>query len=96
MLKYHKDIGFKRDDVILAQALIDRLKDRPFVFSRHSLGQLLEEKEAEAIGQKIKGYSLNWNDVFELVIDNGIVLKMVFAYRLKIWILFLLSIVIKS
>jgi hypothetical protein len=83
VIKYHKDIGFKRDDVILAQSLIDRLKDRPFIFSKHSIGQLREENEAETIGKRIIGYSLNWADVFELAIDNGKIEKIGFRIPFK-------------
>jgi hypothetical protein len=83
MIKYHKEIGFKREDVILAQVLIDRMKDRQFFFSKHSLRQLREENEAEAIGQRIIGYSLCWDDVFELAIDNGRIEKIGFRIPFK-------------
>jgi hypothetical protein len=78
MLKYHKDLGFKRDDVILAQRLIEALKGKPFIFSKHCLIELLKESEAENIGRSIKDYILKWDDVFEVVTSEGRILKIGF------------------
>ena len=78
MIKYHKEIGFKENDVILAKALILVLNRQKIIFSRHSLGELIQEKNCVEIGQFLKDYVFNFNDIFEIVVNNGIIEKIGF------------------
>jgi hypothetical protein len=78
IIKYNKDFGFNNTDILKAQNLIEALKNRPFTFSKHCLFELLKESEAEKIGQALKNYQLKWDDVFELQIDNGQIIKIGF------------------
>jgi hypothetical protein len=78
MIKYHKSIGFKDSDVIQCKVLLDRLNQRPVKFSSHALTELSQEAEAVTIGQRIKDYTLSFNDVFELAIDSDRIEKIGF------------------
>jgi hypothetical protein len=83
MQKYHKNIGFKEDHDILTEKLIKSLENRKFTFSRHSIDELRLESEALHIVEAIKGYSLAFCDVFEIVIDNDIIMKLGFRIPLN-------------
>lgn len=83
MIKYHKEIGFKAEDKEKALVLIDKLQGFNYSFSRHCLGELRQEAEAEGIGKAILAYSLNFDNVFELALDNGKIEKIGFRIPFK-------------
>lgn len=83
MIKYHKILGFKAEDIQKAENLIKSLKNRAFRFSSHCLEELTKESEAESIGKAIISYSLALNDVFELALENGIIEKIGFRIPFK-------------
>ena len=79
MQKYHKQIGFEACHVKQAEALLLALQDVRLSFTSHALMELARERQAEAIGKALVNYRLNFSDVFELAIDNGIILKIGFT-----------------
>jgi len=78
MPKYHKDLGFKTQDAQAARQLCERMRPWPYVFAKHALGELLQERDAVNIGRTIRDYKLNFADVFELVTDGGRIQKLGF------------------
>ena len=76
--KYHKEIGFRPCDIGEAKYLVESLKYRPFIFSKHSMEELLQEENPEGIGKALKEYNLNFLDVFELAIYEGRIEKIGF------------------
>jgi hypothetical protein len=78
VIKFHKDIGFFPCHVQEGKVLIEALKDRKLSFSVHSLNELTKEHEAVKIGQFLRDYTLNFNDVFELAINEGKIEKIGF------------------
>jgi hypothetical protein len=81
MLKYHKDIGFSNERISEAKELIQALNNMKIGFSIHALQELNKEAEAVYIGQALRDYRLNFNDVFEIAIDNNIIKKL--GFRVK-------------
>lgn len=82
MQKYHKDIGFLPCHIADAKGLIADLKWRKLSFSGHSLQELGQEAEAVKIGQFLKDYDLNLEDVFELAYNDGKLEKIGFRVNL--------------
>jgi hypothetical protein len=78
MEKYHVSIGFRPCHVQQARGLIDTLQSRQIRFSTHALQELGFERDAVKIGQFLKDYTLNFNDVFELAFNAGKLEKMGF------------------
>jgi hypothetical protein len=81
MYKYHKEIGFYSTDVIKAKELINTLNNRKLSFSTHAIQELTRESQAVQIGIYLRDISLNFNDVFEVVIDNDKIEKL--GFRVK-------------
>jgi hypothetical protein len=78
MEKYHVSIGFRPCHVQQARGLIDALQSQQIRFSIHALEELGREPVAVKIGQFLKDYALNFNDVFELALNAGKLEKMGF------------------
>jgi hypothetical protein len=78
MQKFHKDIVFFPCHIAEVKELILSLKHRKLRFSCHALQELAKESEAVIIGQFLKDYTLNFDDVFELAIDRGFIQKIGF------------------
>lgn len=92
MQKYHKDIGFLPCHVSDIKGLIADLKWRKLSFSNHALQELGQEGEAVKIGQFLRDYDLNFNDVFELAYNAGRLERVGFRVNLgKRDIIFILS-----
>jgi hypothetical protein len=81
MEKYHKEVFFPSCFIGEAKGLIADLKYRKLSFSFHALQELGKESEAVLIGQALKDYSLNFDDIFEIAIDKGIINKL--GFRVK-------------
>jgi len=82
MFKYHKEIGFLPCHIGECKILINDLKFRKIRFSFHALQSLKDEREAVKIGRFLKDYSLKFDDVFEIVVYDGIIQKMGFRVNL--------------
>lgn len=78
MNKYHKDIGFRPCDIGAVKWLLCDLEYKKMRFSFHALQELAKEKDAVKIGQVLKDYRLNFNDVFEIAEHNGKIEKLGF------------------
>ena len=78
MVKYHKNIGFYPCHSAEVKELILSLNYRKIAFSSHSLIELQNEAQAVEIGKFLLNYTLDFNDVFELAIDEGIIQKIGF------------------
>ena len=81
MNKYHKEIGFLPCHIGEAKGLIASLTYRKLSFSTHSLIELGKEIEAVRIGQALVNYQLNFDDCFEIAVDNGRIKKL--GFRIK-------------
>jgi len=81
MVKYHKNIGFYPCHEAEAKSLIASLFYRKIAFSSHAVNELMVEPQAEKIGRYLYLYTLNFDDIFEIVIDAGIIQKM--GFRIK-------------
>jgi hypothetical protein len=80
--KYHVSLGFRPCDIGEAKSLIEALKYRRVSFSVHALKELGAELEAVKIGQFIKDYSLDFNDVFEIALIAGRIEKLGFRVKM--------------
>lgn len=92
MEKYHVSIGFPPLLKSKALNLIDALQGEKIRFSFHSLEELLKENDAVRIGIFLKNYRLDFNNVFEMVENNGLIEKLGFRVNFgKNDIIFILS-----
>jgi hypothetical protein len=78
MTKYHKEIGFLPCHIGECKVLLSDLKFRKIRFSFHALQSLKDEREDVKIGQFLRDYVLNFDDIFEIVVYDGIIQRMGF------------------
>jgi hypothetical protein len=81
--KYHKEIGFKDSDIILAKNLINLMNSQKIKYSYHAIEKAKKESNFVEIGQFLNSYCLNFNDVFEIVTENNSIKKLGFRVNLK-------------
>lgn len=67
MIKYHKNIYIPEKTKEKTISFIEYLNKRKKVFSFHAKEEILKEVNFEAIAKTIIEYSINYDDIFEIV-----------------------------